>query len=150
MPNTIKPLACSEVKNGVMKKEESQLLNDLGKDAGFKVPDGFFEDFNARVAQSLPDVTITEVNVAPSLWVRVRPYLYMAATFAGIWGMMQVFNQFNGSADHAQRISEIAAGIPNDTNADELIMSGVASDYDILTYEDSVMADEPQQTQRLP
>jgi len=34
-----------------------------------------------------------------------------------------------------------AAGIPLDNNADELIMSGVASDYDILTYEDSINGD---------
>ena len=125
-----------------MKNEKSKLLESLGKDPGFKVPDGFFEDFNARMAQSLPEVEITETEAAPSLWVRVRPYLYLAATFAGIWAMMNVFNHFNGTGDNNLRVSEIAAGITNDDNADELIMSGNASDYDIMSYEDSVRVGE--------
>lgn len=124
-----------------MKTEKSQILDKLGKDSGFKVPDGFFEQFNKQVIDSLPEVTITDVDESPSMWTRVRPYLYMAATFAGIWAMMNVFNHFNGTADQTLRMNEIAAGIPLDNNADELIMSGVASDYDILTYEDSVMND---------
>ena len=55
--------------------------------------------------------------------------------------MMNVFNHFNGTTDQTMRMNEIAAGIPLDNNADELIMSGVASDYDILTYEDSINSD---------
>lgn len=124
-----------------MKTEKSQILDKLGKEAGFKVPDGFFEQFNQQLINSLPEVQITEVDEKPSLWVRVRPYFYMAATFAGIWAMMNVFSHFNGTADNNLRMKEIAAGIPNDNNADEFIMSGIASDYDILTYEDSIMND---------
>ena len=55
--------------------------------------------------------------------------------------MMNVFNHFNGTTDQTMRMNEIAAGISQDNHADELIMSGVASDYDILTYEDSVNSD---------
>ena len=132
-----------------MKTEKSQILDKLGKDAGFKVPEGFFEQFNQQLIDSLPDVTITDVDEKPSMWVRVRPYLYMAATFAGIWCMMNVFNHFNGTADQDLRVKEIAAGIADENNADELRMSGVASDYDILTYEDSVMNDMEKE-QELP
>ena len=105
------------------------------------MPEGFFEQFNQQLVDSLPEVQITNVDEKPSMWVRVRPYLYMAATFAGIWAMMNVFNHFNGTTDQTMRMNEIAAGISQDNNADELIMSGVASDYDILTYEDSVNND---------
>ena len=65
-----------------MKTEKSQILDTLGKDSGFKVPEGFFEQFNQQLIDSLPEVQITEVDEKPSMWVRVRPYLYMAATFA--------------------------------------------------------------------
>lgn len=129
-----------------MKKEESHLLDSLGKQPGFKVPENFFENFNTRLAESLPEVTITETARPTSWWVKARPYLYLAATFAGVWCMMQVFTHLsNTNADQMQRISEIAAGIPNDDNADQLIMNGVATDYDLLDYEDSIQADIQQQ-----
>lgn len=124
-----------------MKQEESEILNKLGKDAGFKVPDNFFEDFNARMEQMLPEVEITNVDAKPSLWVTIRPYVYMAAMFAGVWCMMKVFNGFNHNISAEQRVSEIATSIYMDNNADEFIMSGGASDYDIMSYEDSVMMD---------
>lgn len=129
-----------------MKKEESHLLDSLGKQPGFKVPENFFENFNTRLAESLPEVTITETGQPTSWWVKARPYLYLAATFAGVWCIMQVFTHLsNTNADQMQRISEIAAGIPNDDNADQLIMNGVATDYDLLDYEDSIQADIQQQ-----
>ena len=122
-------------------KEESTILNKFGKEPGFKVPAGYFEDFNKKMLDQLPEVEITEVDTKPSLWLRVRPYVYMAAMFAGVWCMMHVFNVANGTAGGAQRLGDIAAGITVDNNADEFIMSGGATDYDILTYEDSVAMD---------
>ena len=89
-----------------MKTEKSQILDKLGKDSGFKVPEGFFEQFNQQLIDSLPDVTITNVDEKPSMWVRVRPYLYMAATFAGIWCMMKVFNHFYGGTGKGLTIGQ--------------------------------------------
>ncbi|MBQ7691439.1 MAG: hypothetical protein IJT30_09685 [Muribaculaceae bacterium] len=125
-----------------MKNEESEILNRFGRDAGFRVPEGYFDDFNERMAAMLPEVEITEVDTKPTLWVRLRPYLYLAAMFAGVWCMMKVFNGFNQNISTEQRVSEVASGIYMENNADEFIMSGCASDYDIMTYEDSVMMDE--------
>ena len=125
-----------------MKHEESEILNKIGRDAGFRVPEGYFDDFNSRMKDMLPEVEITEVDQKPTLWVTIRPYLYMAAMFAGVWCMMKVFNVFNQSVSAEQRVSEVASSINIDNNADEFIMSGGASDYDIMTYEDSVMMDE--------
>ena len=88
--------------------------------------------------EQLPEVEITEVDAKPNLWVRVRPYVYMAAMFAGVWCMMQIFNVANGTADPSQRMNDIAAGIVVEDNANDFLMSGCATDYDILTYEDSV------------
>jgi len=124
-----------------MKQEKSEILDRIGKDSGFKTPEGYFDEFNSRMTAMLPDVEITEVDEKPSLWVTVRPYLYMAAMFAGVWCMMKVFTGFKQNISTEQRVSEIATGIYMDNNADEFIMSGGASDYDIMTYEDSVMMD---------
>ncbi|MBR1803974.1 MAG: hypothetical protein IJ775_03600 [Muribaculaceae bacterium] len=124
-----------------MKQEESEILKRLGKDSGFKVPENYFDDFQTRMMDMLPEVEITEVDAKPSMWVRVRPYLYMAAMFAGVWCMMHVFSHFNKNISAEQRVSEVASGMYMDNNADEFIMSGGASDYDIMSYEDSVLMD---------
>lgn len=65
--------------------------------AGMSVPDGYFSDFAARMVQKLPYRAEAEnpervlAQEQSSLWTRVRPYVYMAAMFAGIWLMLQMF-----------------------------------------------------------
>ena len=83
-------------------KEKNDILSTIGKDSGFKVPENYFSDFAEKMAKSLPDQEIQPIP-QPTRWQRVRPFVYMAAMFAGIWCMMQ---------------------------------------YDILTYEDSVAAED--------
>ena len=120
-----------------MKQEDSTILNKYGKDPGFKVPENYFEDFNKRMVDMLPDVEITPVDVKPTMWQRIKPLVYMAAMFAGVWCMIQVFSNFtnSGNLDSVRAVAEKLQD--NKENVDDFIMSGV-SDYDILSYEDSV------------
>ena len=127
-----------------MKKEESKILDKLGKNPGFKVPENYFNDFNAKLLESLPEVKITE-EVKPTMWVRVRPFIYMAAMFAGVWLMMNIFSIGKSSASSEQRAAQISAGVAVEKNADELINYGSVSDYDIMTYEDSVYLEMEEQ-----
>ncbi len=121
-----------------MKQEESEILKGLGKNPGFRVPENYFEEFNKRMLDSLPQQEIKPQEVEHrSLWLRIRPAVYAAASLAGIWCMITVFNNVNGSQDTS--IGEIASKIHEDNNAEELILNGVVSDYDIMTYQDSVM-----------
>ncbi len=121
-----------------MKREDSTLLNKYGKDPGFKVPENYFEDFNKRMAEMLPDVEITPVDIKPTMWQRLKPLAYMAAMFAGVWLMMSVFSHFTAS-NNLNAVRAVAEKMDDDKgNVDDFIMSGV-SDYDILSYEDSVM-----------
>ena len=121
-----------------MKKEESKILDKLGKDPGFKVPENYFADFNSKLLESLPEVKITE-EVKPSMWMKVRPFVYMAAMFAGIWLMMNIFTVGKkSSATMQQRKAQISAGLENEKNAEEFIDYGF-SEYDyMMTYEDSL------------
>ena len=121
-----------------MKQEDSTILNKYGKDPGFKVPENYFADFNQRMADMLPDVEITPVDVKPTLWERFKPIVYMAAMFAGVWCMMQVFAHFTNTSD-MNGVRAVAEKLQDDKgNLDDFIMSGAVSDYDILNYEDSV------------
>ncbi len=121
-----------------MKEEASPILKKLGKDPGFKVPENYFEDFNERMAAMLPEVEITDVEQKPSLWMRVRPIVYLAAMFAGVWCMMQVFTHFTGAGDPLQNVNRMAEEMGEETNTEDFIMSNGVSDYDIYNYEDSV------------
>jgi hypothetical protein len=121
-----------------MKQEDSTILNKYGKDPGFKVPENYFADFNQRMADMLPDVEITPVDVKPTMWQRLKPLAYMAAMFAGVWCMMSVFSHFT-SSNNLNSVRAVAEQLNDDkSNVDDFIMSGSVSDYDILNYEDSV------------
>ena len=120
-----------------MKQDDSTLLKKYGKDPGFQVPENYFADFNKRMTEMLPEVEITTVDVKPTMWQRIRPIAYLAAMFAGVWCMMQVFGGFMDKGN-LKGVRAVAEKLQDDnSNVDEFIMSGV-SDYDILSYEDSV------------
>ncbi len=86
----------------------------------------------------LPDVEITPIDTKPSMWQRVKPFAYMAAMFAGVWCMMSVFNHFTG-VNNLNGVRAVAEKLHDDNgNIDDFMMSGSVSDYDILSYEDSV------------
>lgn len=125
-----------------MKTENSKILEKLGKDPGFIVPENFFDDFNKKMAESLPEVKITEEE-KPTMWVKVRPFIYMAAMFAGVWLMMNIFSLGKSSATGEQRAANISAGVSVEKNAEDFIDYTGANDYDaIMTYEDSVAMEE--------
>ena len=128
-----------------MKQEDSTLLTKYGKDPGFKVPENYFEDFNKRMADMLPDVEITPVDVKPTMWQRVRPLVYLAAMFAGVWCMLTVLKHVDNNGTIA--VGTVAEKLTDDkSNVDEFIMSGSVSDYDIISYEDSVSMSNEEDT----
>lgn len=113
----------------------------MGKDAGFKVPENYFADFNKQLMESLPEPNITP-ELKPSLWLRVRPYVYMAAMFAGIWCTMRIFNDMSGANSGNQNMQAIVNGLDNEQNIDDLMLYDVFDEYDVLTYQDSVDAEQ--------
>lgn len=69
---------------------DRELNRRYGKRDPFKVPEGYFEQVHDRLMASLPE---TQPEPAPetkvTLMARIRPLLYMAATFVGIIFMVQ-------------------------------------------------------------
>ena len=65
-------------------KEEDTILRKVGTDNPFRVPEGYFEQFSDSLMSHLPEQeTSTLVVKEPSLWDKVKPWVYMAAMFAG-------------------------------------------------------------------
>ena len=77
---------------------EQRLKDRIGHDAGFRVPEGYFEEVFAKVEASLPEQKGVKAP-KPTLWQRVCPYVYMAAMFAGLWLMMKTFHRMTNSVD---------------------------------------------------
>lgn len=85
-----------------MQKAKDNILDVIGRKDGMTVPEGYFEDFQQRMEAMLPRNEAAETPVklqAPrSFFQRVRPYLYMAAMFAGIWCMVKMFAMMGSGA----------------------------------------------------
>lgn len=120
-----------------MKKEESEILSKIGKDTGFKVPDNYFADFAEKMTQSLPERKF-EPEQKPSLWQHVRPWVYMAAMFGGIWCMMHLFADMRDRNPYYN--PSIAKAFNNESFVDDFVLTGDFDEYDLMQqlYEDSV------------
>ena len=71
-------------------KEDKDLMARCGKECPFKVPEGYFEHFHEQLMESLPESTPAPAPAAKvTLMERIKPWLYMAAMFAGIVFMVQ-------------------------------------------------------------
>ncbi len=80
-----------------MKHDDTNtILDKIGRHDGITVPDGYFDTLTQRIEASLPERDWEKEqadNIAPrSIWQRIRPYVYLAAMFAGVWCMMHIFS----------------------------------------------------------
>jgi len=85
-----------------MKDKDSNILGKIGRRDGMIVPDGFFDNFARRMQAELPDnpdAEHTRVIAPKTVWERIRPFVYMAAMFAGIWCMLKMFSLMSSPAD---------------------------------------------------
>lgn len=116
---------------------EDRLINRFGKDPGWSVPEGYFESFRAEISEKLPEYKMPAEAAPLSVWQRVKPYLYLAAMFAGIWLMMKVFYTTSQNAvmnldNPPEHIAMLMASDPDyDLYGDE-IYSSSDEDYDAM------------------
>ena len=61
----------------------------------FKVPENYFEDFTkqmmAKIPAEEPTVAEEKPEIRITLFTRIKPYLYLAALFGGLFFGLQVF-----------------------------------------------------------
>lgn len=105
-------------------KQEDKLLQHYGRDTGFKVPDGYFDSLSRNIAERLPEYPERPKPKPLSTWQKIKPYVYLAAMFAGIWCMMKVFHTMS-SAPGDNMLDNMPENIA-------LVMS--SSDHDAIAY----------------
>lgn len=76
-------------------KFEDRLNSKIGRETGFRVPEGYFLQMAMEVSSKLPPREEPRKERL-SRWHRIRPYVYLAAMFAGIWCMMKMFHTMTG------------------------------------------------------
>ena len=96
----------------------NDIFDKAARRSGMTVPEGFFEDFQRRMAASLPE---QEWEKAPkpakrTRWQAIRPYVYLAAMFMGIWCMMQMFDLMRTPASYELTSNQsLMSAIDNDS-----------------------------------
>lgn len=70
-------------KKKYMKDERNNLESLKGKNP-FSVPEGYLEGLTTQIMSQLPEKPPMEQTKSVSLMERIRPWLYMAAVFAGL------------------------------------------------------------------
>lgn len=142
-----------------MKENIDDILKRANRSDGTTVPEGYFADFASAMASKLPEKQPEQAPAKRTLWMQVRPYVYMAAMFAGVWCMLKVFtlmsapidsNVFDTNPILAEAVSDdafINEYVIDDINQwdviDEMISDGFdADDFDIAFDADSLMTFE--------
>lgn len=81
----------------------------------FKVPENYFENFNADIMSKLPEKQIKQVKIVP-LWREIVPWTAVAAIFFGILFTTGIFYQ--------STVTTPSAFMEQD---DTVILNGIAS-----------------------
>ncbi len=95
------------------------ILDQVNHNDGMTVPEGYFEDFALRMTAMLPEQEWEKkegVVLPRSWWQKVRPYVYLAAMFMGVWCMMKMFDIMrpNSSGIMFDNNPVLTAAIDND------------------------------------
>ena len=119
-------------------KTENDILSKLGNDSGMKVPEGYFADFASRMTKELLAQDFEKEQspkvLSRSRWQQMRPYIYLAAMFMGIWCMMKMFNLMQPSDTNLsiENNPVLISAIDDDAFADDFYYEEPIYDYDIL------------------
>lgn len=124
-------------------KETNDILKTIARRDGTTVPEGYFDDFARRMTDALPErpelAAMNAVATPRTLWGRVRPYVYMAAMFAGVWCMLKMFTTVAGGNELApiEKNPVMAEALSSDDFMNIYVVDDI-SDRDIM---DQMMED---------
>lgn len=132
-----------------MKTEKENILDKIGRRDGMTVPEGYFADFQQRMEAMLPfneeAETPRTIQAPRTLWAKVRPFVYMAAMFAGVWCMVKMFAMLGtGGVDLSIDNNEVlSSALADDTFIYEYLRDDV-SGREVLEdmYLDSISVDD--------
>lgn len=130
-------------------KNDNDILSKIGGKSGMTVPDGYFADFAKRMTHELPqrEQEATNSKILPrSRWQQIRPYVYLAAMFMGIWCMMKMFDlmRSDNSVLSIDNNPTLISAISDASFVDDFYYDESVSSYELLEdmYDQGVSTDE--------
>ncbi len=119
-------------------KEENNILAKISRRDGLTVPDGYFADFAAKMADKLPhrdEVEKPHIMPRRTPWQIMRPYVYMVAMFVGVWCMLKMFTLMSGKTEPINFDNDptLAGAATNEEFVEEYILDDV-SQYELDEY----------------
>lgn len=108
------------------------LLDTINRKSGMSVPEGYFDSFTERLMKRLPE-TEPFVETPASMWDKVKPWIYMAAMFAGIALMFKVFTWNTDNAGNIAGTDEASIELSLD-EAEDLFFYDNVNDYSLYEY----------------
>lgn len=112
-----------------MEKEKLYKIDEREVRRPFTVPEGYFENLTQNIMASLPEqesIYSTKIVVTP--WMRIRPYLYAAAAFAGIFFCIKAAVGIN-SRNNALEVAQEETTIYSDEYIDSFLETAMIDDY---------------------
>ncbi|MCH5218875.1 MAG: hypothetical protein J1F07_10090, partial [Muribaculaceae bacterium] len=117
-------------------RQEDKLKEKVGTELPYTVPEGYFESFKSRLMDNLPEYPEKPVQKRLTTWQRLKPYVYLAAMFAGIWCMMQIFHRVSTPTAPTEAIAQATVDtdsydyfLDENSGADLQLQDEVASLY---------------------
>lgn len=110
--------------------KENTEIKDFGThDTGMRVPDGYFADFNCRMEALIDQEDSHGLAPKISLWSKVKPWMYMAATFVAFVVMFRVLIDPTAKEERSVQM----AALEEQAVYEDVLYASV-SDYDIYEY----------------
>ena len=112
-----------------MEKEKIYKIDEREVRRPFTVPEGYFENLTQNIMASLPEQeSIYSTNIVVTPWMRIRPYLYAAAAFAGIFFCIKAAVGIN-SRNNALEVAQEETTIYSDEYIDSFLETAMIDDY---------------------
>ena len=112
-----------------MEKERLYKIDEREARRPFTGPEGYFENLTQNIMASLPEQeSIYSTNIVVTPWMRIRPYLYAAAAFAGIFFCIKAAVGIN-SRNNALEIAQEETTIYSDEYIDSFLETAMIDDY---------------------
>lgn len=113
--------------------KEDNILRKVGTKNPFRVPDHYFEDFTQGLMNKLPEKEPIPSMPEPSLWQRVKPWVYMTAMFCGIMLSVRVFVG-NPKENEFPEIGQVEAESLTDEDWEIMVDRIMMDDYTLYQY----------------
>ncbi|MDO4164148.1 MAG: hypothetical protein Q4D56_07140 [Bacteroides sp.] len=114
-------------------KEEDNILRKVGTENPFRVPEGYFENLTSDVMSRLPEKESSAFRQKePTLWDKVKPWMYMAAMFVGAALIIRI-----GSASRADSSTDQVAVDETETEIEYInavMDNSMLDDYSLYVY----------------